>query len=47
MLGGTAFGADGLITTQLLRTDGAWRILSMAWDDEREGVTLPPQERAG
>ena len=31
----------GAISTQLVRTDGRWRISSMAWDDERAGLDLP------
>jgi hypothetical protein len=38
---GVAFEARGLVSTQFVRTPAGWRISSMAWDDEREGLTLP------
>lgn len=30
----------GVISTQFVRTPDGWRISSMAWDDERAGLTL-------
>ena len=30
----------GVISTQFVRTPDGWRISSMAWDDERSGLTL-------
>ena len=38
---GAAFEARGAISTQFVNTPGGWRIASMAWDDERAGLTLP------
>lgn len=31
----------GLNSIQLYREEGRWRIISMIWDNEREGVALP------
>jgi hypothetical protein len=38
---GTPFAARGMKTLCLVRTGAGWRIGAAAWDDEREGVTLP------
>jgi hypothetical protein len=38
---GEAFAARGAISTQFVRTSEDWRISVMAWDDEREGLSLP------
>jgi hypothetical protein len=38
---GTVLEARGWISTQLLLSPAGWRISSMAWEDERPGVTLP------
>ena len=40
-LNGTPFNARGMICTQFIKTPLGWRISSMAWDDERPGLTLP------
>jgi hypothetical protein len=37
---GADFDALGVISTQFIRTPHGWRILSMIWDDEREGLTV-------
>lgn len=37
---GTPFTGRGMKTVQLVRTDGGWRISAVAWDDERDGVTV-------
>jgi hypothetical protein len=37
---GVAFEARGVIFTQFVRRPEGWRISSMAWDDERTGLTL-------
>lgn len=37
---GEAFAARGIILTQFVETAGSWRISSMAWDDERAGLTI-------
>ena len=42
-LNGTAFKARGLVSAQFVRTPTGWRMSSMAWDDEREGLRLPEQ----
>jgi hypothetical protein len=38
---GVAFAARGVISTQFVRTPTGWRMSSMAWDDERPGLSLP------
>jgi hypothetical protein len=38
---GQTFEAFGVISTQFIKTPAGWRISSMAWDDERPGLTLP------
>jgi hypothetical protein len=38
---GVAVEGRGLISTQLIRTPNGWKITSMAWDDERPGLTIP------
>jgi hypothetical protein len=50
VLSGEAFAGRGVISTQFVLTPDGWRISSMAWDDEREGLTVPdrylsPQHR--
>jgi hypothetical protein len=42
-LKGVAFEARGLVSTQFVRTPTGWKISSMAWDDEREGLELARQ----
>jgi hypothetical protein len=44
-LKGASFEARGLVSTQFVRTPTGWKISSMAWDDEREGLELPCQYR--
>jgi hypothetical protein len=39
--GGTSFEARGVITTQFVNTPAGWRMSSMAWDDERPGLSIP------
>ena len=39
-----AFEARGMICTQFIRTSSGWKISSMAWDDERPGLTLPDRQ---
>ncbi len=39
---GEAFAGRGMKTLQLVRTAAGWRISAAAWDDERDGLTLPP-----
>lgn len=38
---GTTAEARGVISTQFVRTPDGWRMTSMAWDDERPGLTIP------
>jgi hypothetical protein len=45
VLGGTPFTGCGMISTQFVRTPDGWRISSMAWDDERPGLTIPDRYR--
>jgi hypothetical protein len=40
-LNGTSFRARGMISTQFVHTATGWKMSSMAWDDEREGLSLP------
>jgi hypothetical protein len=44
-LKGAAFEAKGLCSTQFVRTPAGWKMSSMAWDDERDGLRLAPQYR--
>ncbi len=39
--GRVAFEARGVISTQFILTPAGWRMTSMAWDDERPGLTVP------
>lgn len=41
VLEGTLFVTRGIKSFQLIHTADGWRILSMTWDDEREGFQLP------
>jgi hypothetical protein len=41
---GTPFTARGMKTLQLVRTSAGWRISAAAWDDEREGVQIDPDD---
>jgi hypothetical protein len=38
---GVQFDGRGVITTQFIRTPVGWQISSMAWDDERPGLSIP------
>jgi hypothetical protein len=40
---GTPFTARGMKTLQFIRTAAGWRITAVAWDDEREGLSVDPQ----
>jgi hypothetical protein len=40
VLNGEAFSTRGVISTQFVLTEETWRISAMAWDDEREGLSL-------
>ena len=39
---GEPFTGRGMKTIQLVRTASGWRISAAAWDDERDGLQLPP-----
>jgi hypothetical protein len=39
-LDGVPFETRGMISTQCILTPAGWRMASMAWDDERPGLTL-------
>lgn len=39
---GAPFTGRGMKSLQLVRTSRGWRISAAAWDDERDGLTLPP-----
>ena len=41
VLDGVPFVTDGVKIFQLVDTPAGWRILSVAWDDERNGFRLP------
>ncbi len=38
---GEVIEGRGIISTQFIRTPAGWRMVSMAWDDERPGLTIP------
>jgi hypothetical protein len=38
---GVDFAARGVISTQFVRTPDGWKMSSMAWDDERPGLSIP------
>jgi hypothetical protein len=38
--GGAPFANKGMISTQFVWTVDGWRISSMAWDDQRPGLTI-------
>jgi len=41
VLSGQPFAARGMKVMQFIRTPAGWRFSSVAWDDEREGLSLP------
>jgi hypothetical protein len=43
---GVPFEARGMISTQFILTPDGWRMSSMAWDDERPGLSLPEHHSA-
>jgi len=43
--GGEPFEGSGVISTQFVQTPDGWRISSMAWDDERPGLSIPERYR--
>lgn len=43
ILDGQAFQARGVKTLQLIRMDNGWKLVSLAWEDERDGLSIPLQ----
>jgi hypothetical protein len=43
--GGEPFEGAGVISTQFVLTPEGWRLSSMAWDDERPGLSIPERYR--
>lgn len=43
ILSGEAFEAKGMKTIQFVKTPNGWKISSIAWDDEREGLSIPDE----
>jgi hypothetical protein len=41
ILKGIPFEARGMISTQFVLTPNGWKMSSMAWDDERPGLSIP------
>jgi len=39
---GASLSGRGMKTLQLVRTAAGWRISAMAWDDQRDGLVVPP-----
>jgi hypothetical protein len=40
-LAGEKFETRGMKSIQLVNTESGWKIASLAWDDERSGVSIP------
>jgi hypothetical protein len=40
---GDPFDAMGMKSIQLVKTEDGWKISSVIWDDERDGVVVPPK----
>lgn len=45
VLDGDSFETLGMKTMQFIQTPGGWKISSVAWDDERNGLTIPERYR--
>jgi len=43
MMSGKAFEARGMKTIQFINTPDGWKMSSLAWDDEREGLSIPDE----
>ncbi|MFT5501587.1 MAG: hypothetical protein ACI88G_001725 [Woeseiaceae bacterium] len=41
VLSGQKFTSKGMKSIQLIKTEAGWKISSVAWDDEREGFSVP------
>jgi hypothetical protein len=44
LLSGQRFEARGTKSIQLVKTPAGWKISAVAWDDEREGLSVPPAQ---
>lgn len=44
---GASFSTQGAVSTQFVRTPGGWKMSSMAWDDERPGLSVEGWSPAG
>lgn len=44
---GSEFEGRGIIAFQFIMTDAGWKISSLAWDDERPGLTIPDRYKQG
>jgi hypothetical protein len=45
VLSGKAFETMGMKTMQFIHTPSGWKISSIAWDDEKNGLTIPERYR--
>jgi hypothetical protein len=43
---GITVTGQGIISIQYIRTENGWRMSSMAWDDERPGLTIPDRYKS-
>jgi hypothetical protein len=43
IMSGAHFEGKGVKVFQFVRTAGQWRIAAVAWDDERDGLTIPAE----
>lgn len=43
VLDGKGFHAYGVKTLQLIRMEDGWKMVSLAWEDERDGLDIPAQ----
>ena len=41
VMSGVPFETKGMKTIQFIKTPEGWKISSLAWDDERDGLTIP------
>ena len=41
VIAGEKFETRGMKSIQLVNTESGWKIASLAWDDERSGVSIP------
>jgi len=42
-LSGQPFETKGMKTIQFIRTTSGWKMNALAWDDEREGLSIPAE----